>query len=498
MASSSEFRRNRSGVSGTGRSADYHYRSEGGYLRMVELARDMDRNDSLVGSIVDRAVLQTVGDEITPDPKTGDEGLDAELKTRHTAYAEDPEECDLAGELSYPEIVQLSLRDTLVAGDVLCVPTRDGPLELIEGHRLRTPNWSKKNVVLGVLLDAWRRRLEYLVTRDEIDSRSTVKVGDIRSIDARDEDGHRQVFHLYHPKRVTQTRGVTALAPIVDPLAMFEDINFAKMVQQQAVSCFAIFRKRGPSFMPGAEDAGKQGAQTTTTLSDGSTRLREEMGPGMQIEGLPDETLEGFSPNVPNAEYFDQVRLLLQIIGVNLGMPLVLVLMDASDTNFSGWRGAIQQAQAGWRSNQRFMVRRLLRPDYRRNVRRWMAGDPAMRVSAAKSDVDVFGHKWNLPAWPYVQPKDDALADLLQVRNCLTSASRRSAQRNMDWDELVVEIPRDNGRLIREAQRKVEELKKEFPGLDVSWREVISLPTADAVSMTLEAGGADGTRKDER
>jgi len=486
MATSSRFRRSRTGVSGTGRTADYHYRTETGYLRMVELARDMDRNDSIVGSIVDRAVQQTVGDELTPEPKTGDDKLDTELKANWTDYAETPEKCDLAGELAHPEIVQLSLRQTLVDGDVVDVPTRDGPIEMIEGHRLRTPNRTKRNVVLGILLDEFRRRKQYWVTRDEVDPSAVVKVADVRPIDTRDRDGNRQVFHLYNPRRITQTRGVTALAPIVDVAGMFEDIQFAKLVQQQVVSCFAIFRHRETDWRPGGQNQA-QGEQTTTTLDDGSTRLEEGLAPGMQIPGDPGERLEGFSPNVPNPEYFDQARMILQIIGVNLGLPLVMVLMDASETNFSGWRGAVDLARAGFRSNQRFLVRRLLRPDYKRNVRRWMAVDPAIRRAAGRSNIKIFNHKWNLPAWPYIQPLADAQADLLRVRNCLTSASRRAAERNIDWDDLSAEICRDNALLIERAHKTAEALNEKYPGLGVTWREVACLPTPDGV--TIQAGG---------
>ena len=40
---SNRFRRTRAGVSAVGRPADFHYRSEAAYLRMMELSRDMDR-----------------------------------------------------------------------------------------------------------------------------------------------------------------------------------------------------------------------------------------------------------------------------------------------------------------------------------------------------------------------------------------------------------------------------------------------------------------------
>jgi len=43
-----------------------------------------------------------------------------------------------------------------------------------------------------------------------------VRVNDITQIPARDDAGHRQVFHHYLPDRRSQTRGVTAFAPMAD------------------------------------------------------------------------------------------------------------------------------------------------------------------------------------------------------------------------------------------------------------------------------------------
>ena len=108
------------------------------------------------------------------------------------------------------------------------------------------------------------------------------------------------------------------------------------------------------------------------------------------------------------------MRLILTLIGINLGLPLVMVLMDASETNFSGWRGAVDQARLGFRQNQKRLINRFHKPVYLWKVRQWMAEDAALRRAAARSDVNIFAHRWNPPTWPYIQPLQDATADLLR------------------------------------------------------------------------------------
>lgn len=468
-AKSSRFRRQRSGLNGMGANADSHYRSEGDYFRMMELARDMDRNDVVVGQTVDRAVTNAVQGGIPVDAETGDPELNRELVDRWHAWGADPDQCDLAGELTWGDMEHLVLRSEIVDGDMIVLPTEGGSLQLVEAHRLRSPQRTAKNVIHGVLLDDFGKRMEYWITKQDIglSPYSRILVRDLQKYASRDAAGNRQVFHVYHPKRASQTRGVTALAPIVDLCGMFEDINFAKLVQQQIVSCFAIFREHEDTGF-----GGEIGPVSQERLADGGSRTIEGIAPGMEITGRIGEKLTGFSPNVPNAEFFQHAKLILQLIGVNLGLPLALVLLDASETNFSGWRGAVDQARLGFRRNQRSLIAKFHRPVYLWLVRRWLSEDAAMRQVAAKSNVDVFCHRWNPPSWPYIEPLKDALASAKKIAENLTSPRRLHAEEGRDWDEVVEEIIEDRADLVLAAIERAEQINRQYPGARLDWREL--------------------------
>ena len=498
-ARESRFRRRRTGIAPMGSGADYHVRDESRYLKVMEYARDMYRNDCVVGQIVDRATVNTIQDGITPDPQTGDDMVDANLKARWVEWTEDPEQCDVAGEMTFCDMEHVVNTQTTVDGDIVALAVQDGgvgKLQLIEAHRIRTPQGIKKDVALGVKLSSTRRRIEYYVTEDDLDPMSAApKLGSMRTIPVRDADGHRQLFHIYHPKRASQTRGVTAFAPIFDLVGMHDDIEFATLVQRQIVSCFAIFRERQLEFSSGAP--AKQGSQTTETLTDGTTRIIEGIGPGMQISGAPGEKLSGFAPNIPNQEFFPHVRLILTLIGINLGEPLVMVLMDASETNFSGWRGAIEQARMGFRSNQKMRVGRFNCPVWKWKVREWMGSDPALRAFALRTspsniDLDrspIFWHRWNPPNWTYIEPKTDAEADALRLEKRLTSYRRLQAERGRDGEEVQDEIIADNGRLVAGAIAKAKELNAGNPEAQVDWRELVNYSPAGRAAAPVATPG---------
>lgn len=496
-ARSSRFRRARKGLPAMGAGADWHYQSESDYLKLMELARDMDRNDVIVGQTVNRAVVNTVQDGFALDVATGDEELDAELMGRWQEWANSSQSCDLAGEMTFWDWESLTLRATLVDGDLVLLATENGSLQAIEGHRVRTPRNTKRNVVHGVLLDSMRRRLQYWITKDDIDpSRMVTRVSDIRQVDTFDENGLRQLFHVYDPKRVSQTRGISALVPIFDLLGQFEDIQFAKLVQQQIVSCLGLIHERELDFGGGAAPA--IGAITTDTFSDGTTQTIEGISPGQHYIGQPGEKLSAFSPSVPNPEYFPHVNLMLTLVGINLGLPLVLLLMDGSQTNFSGWRGAVDQARMGFRRNQRWLINKFHRPVYLWKVTQWL-GDRIEPLQQA--GLDPFGHKWNPPTWPYIEPMKDASADLLRQRNLLNSPRRIQAERGRNWEEIQQEIVDDYSMAVIAAKTKAQEInaaiKDDSP---VDWRELLSPYTADDVSVSLrpdapQSEGAEPTSR---
>lgn len=491
-AKMSRFRRRRVGYVAMGSAADYHYAIQTDFLRILESARDMDRNDVIIGALVDRAVTNLIQDGMCVEPETGDEGLDAELRERWKEWAEDPELCDAQQEANFADMEALACRHMLVDGDIFTLLTDVGALQLIEAHRLRTPTNTTRNVVHGVMLDDKRRRVEYWITREIISPLMQIaRVSDIIRYPARDSEGYRQVLQIYNPKRVTQTRGVSVFAPIFDAAGMFEDINFAKLVQQQVVSCFAVFRERELAWR--SDDPGQMGTRSTEAMDDGTTRTLEGISPGMQVKGQPGEKLTGFSPQVPNETFFPHMKLILTLMSINMGLPLVVALLDASETNFSGFRGAVDQARMGWRRNQNALIGRFHRPVWRYKVRDWLTEDAQMRLAAEKTGVDIFCHRWTPPAWPYIDPLKDASTDLLRQRNALASPSGIQNEHGGDWDKLSSEIVRDNQLAIRKAKKAAAELNAEFPDdPPVNWRELLSLPTPDGVQVNLT--GVDETQ----
>lgn len=381
MAKDSRFQRRRTGVSFSGTGADYHVRNDSHLMHMIEVARDIDRNDMVLGQGIDRAVDNIVRDGVKIVPETGSPELDAELTVRFSQYCSDPELCDAAGENDIVGQQKMAVRHCMVDGELSMIPLENGTMQSIEAHRIRTPSGTNLSVVNGFLLDTTRRRLEAWVTKEDVSPSRTVRlVREVEKYKIRDENGHRQFFQIYNPKRVSQTRGITALAPIGDIVTFNDDIHFAMLLRQQVAACFAVIEEVEAGSVEGgyggASPTPTTGEQSEDTLADGTVRKIEGIAPGMHLKSQPGHKIRLDSPNIPGPQFIPHALLIMQIMSINIGLPLQVFLLDPTMTNFSGWRGAIEQARLGfqhWR--MRVLGQRMMSPLYRYKVRQWLAED---------------------------------------------------------------------------------------------------------------------------
>lgn len=474
-AKSSRFRQQLTGVAAGGSGADFHYRSEADYLKLMELGRHFDRNDMIVGQGLSRLIHNVLQDGIRLNPQTGDKDVDAELSRRWRIWSEDSDLCHDTGELNLHDQAKLVLRAVLVDGDSIVLPQSDGTLQIVETHRLRSPRGGQQqNVVLGVKLDDRRTPIEYWLTRDDISPTKPVTLADIQRFPTRDADGNRLVFHVLNRKRVTQTRGISVTASIADAVAMLGHIQFAHLVQAQICSAFAIIHTFEESEAVLGK-SGQKGERTTETRADGSFKILEKISPGLEIFGRPGEAISGFSPNVPNPEFFPHATMILGFIAINLNLPIHALLLDATKTNFSGWRGAMDQAKYGFRDIQRWMINRFYRPTFRFKLAQWLAEDEDLRTRASvltATGDDIFAHDWQAPSWAYIEPSKDVEADRKRLAEGLTSHRRLYAERSMDWDDVLVEIVADRAAIAELAIQTARRINAASPEADLGWREL--------------------------
>lgn len=484
-----------------GSGSDHHVREDRQLLYIIEQARQMDRDNMIVGQGVDRLVDNVIKEGINPKPQTGDTKLNQEILDRWTDWTGDRDQCHLAGELTFHDLAQLTLRSVIVDGDCAHIITDDGALEPIEAHRIRTPRRRADNIVNGVELDPrTRRRQAFWIIPENSNPRRSSREGSALRWPALDARGRRRILHVLDGRRFSQTRGISVLAPAFKAIGMHDDLQVANLMRAQIASCYAIIEN--PDIQTQTEGVVSDTGPTVTHEIDNFSRIIGDISPGMRYRAPAGTKLEGFAPNIPNPEFFEHATMVMTFIAINLKIPLAVLLLDPSKTNFSGWRGAIDQARIGFSNIQNWMIARFYGPIYRHMVQEWF-GDrslddkPGLVEADGVPAIQLLKVKWQRPGWNYIEPGKDIAADVDAVANGMGAPSTILAVRGRVWNDETLQGAKDIGFAIRTCKEEAKSINEQFPDDPdkVGWRDIVRLPTAKGTTMklvpTTEGGGDD-------
>ena len=485
------FNPRRTGIQSGGSSANYHIRSPFEFYNLIEDCYDLERNDAVVGQLLDRRTANVIQDGFRLEPMTGDKSLDNDLKARFNEWAEDPEQCDVSGESCFHEFEIAADWTHILAGDCGMLITESGHLQFFEPYLIRNKFQSySDDTVHGVKLDNTQRRVAYFIA-EETTNPYDVTFNQFQEISTRDALGRRQFFHLYNSKRLALTRGVSAFAPIFELTGMLEDVNFAKLVQQQIVSCIAFLVKQSDSqaAMPQTTGMGDFGHEEEKENASGKSQLYDKLEPGAEVEAPPGKEVTGFSPQIPNPEYFQQYRLILQLICGNLDLPLSVGMMDSSETNFHGFIGAGNEAQKLWRKSQRRNDLKVHTPITIAKFTQFAEEDRHFRNARRRLKRNFYRFKWHKPVWKSVKPLDDTNDRLMRLRNAIISPTKMHAELNTDYESHVEETVRDNSFAIRKAKAEAIKINTDpnlQDGQPIHWSLLYPMPMAEGVQATTQ------------
>lgn len=502
-ANSSRFRRARR-LPSMGAGADYHIRDQHRYFELIEFARDMEHNAPLVRQAIRRLVANCNPGGMTPDPETGDKALDAHLMKRWKIDACNPRAIHAAGKLNFRRMTNVAFGRTVVDGDIFGLPLADGRVQTLESDRCRTPNLARKRGgVCGVEKDSLGAATRFWFTKQPYDGYSSITFDQVSPIEALTEDGEPNVFHVFCPERFSQSRGISALAPVLDVESMRDDLEFAQLIKNQVQACQTYARKIDPAAWAHLDLLGafeklraEGGEYFLDQWANGNERKTVGVRPGQVLQDpVPGVSYEMFSSDIPGDGFFALEKMVLTYLGLNLDLPLIVLLLDASDTTFSSYRHVLEQARQTYAEILDWFSMQWHRPIWRWKVLTWLEEGDAelLRFVGKFNGADearelLLNHAWHGLGEKYIEPVKDKTGDAIELHNSLTSRRRWARRRHgIDWDTLAAEIIDDNALAIRLAIEAATKLSDET-GVDINWRELLPFGMPEGVKLSISEG----------
>jgi len=438
-------------------------------------ARDAVRNQPLAGGLINTTVMNTVGVGLSLQSRIDRELLNmsdeqANAWQKHTERRwklwAGSKDCDLRRTLNFNGHTQLALRAQCINGEAITllpvVPLQglSNPLRLqaIESDRLSNPNQAPDSVTCtqGIDRDQYGAPTAYNITRTH--------PGNIRYADPQSwvwdkypafnpKTGLPNVIHYFSSERADQSRGLSMIGPIMEPLKDVARMSKAELKRAVVSALFTVFIKSngkpmgnmpfapgatqypGMSVTPGAGD--KESAATT-----GNIRL----GYGSIIGLDQDQEIQEAKPNLPNPNFDPFFQANVRQIGLQTGIPYE-VLIKHYTASYSAARAAIEDAWAFFSFKRAGLVENHCFPIY--SV--WLAQEVAQgtiyapgffadpMIRGAWLGCDFIG-----PSKPILDPVKEANAIKLRSDLAITTLTQETASANGgDWEANVVQRGRE-------------------------------------------------------
>ncbi len=402
-----------------------------------------------------------------------------QVEAEFALWADEKQNCDAIGMNNFKSLQQLVLKSWLMNGDCFVLITRQKPtplnpyslrLHVIEADRVSSPSnfgaigykgitdatipegepGAGHKVYDGVEVDESGRVVAYHICSKYPGEWSDVSLKWARVLAYGEKTGLPNVLHIMDSERADQYRGVTYLAQVIEPLLQLRRYTESELMAALVQSFFTawIETDENPMGNPFNEvGAGDTGGEADNISIDEN---EYEMAPGTVTHLRRGEKIVFGNPNIPTAGFETFIKTLCKLVGSALEIPYD-VLIKEFNSSYSASRGALLEAWEAFRMRRAWLVDGFCAPVYRL----WLAEAVARgRIKAPGFFDDPLlrkawsGAQWNGPVQGQLDPKKEAEAAELQVKNGFKTRTQVTREQSgADWEENVTQLARENEQL---------------------------------------------------
>lgn len=419
--------------------------------KLRAIARDMYRNAPIVRGSMDTMRFNILGSGLTVQSEIDHEflGMSEDDARAWEVRAErifrfwaDSENADVERTSNFYELQTIALLGSLISGDVFAalpyIKRIDSPfslaIQLIEADRCCNPNsaMDTEKIAGGVETDTLGAPTHYHFTK--------YHPGGLRpnnewtKIPVFGSSGRRNVLHVFEKVRPGQRRGISILAPIIEPLKQFTDYTHAELTAAVVSGLFTVFIE--------SESGGVNIDMEDENSGSGSNVEHDELNlaAGAIIGLAPGEKVSTSNPNRPNTAFDPFTQAILKQIGSALNIPFE-VLMKHFSASYSASRAALLEAWKMFRTRRTWFAKKFTQPIYEAVLTEAVLlgylnapgflEDPMIRKAYC-------GASWNGPAQGQLNPVNETKAADMRVESGYSTRTRESAEINgSDFDQNI-------------------------------------------------------------
>lgn len=432
----------RDGQMATPGSGQQHERPD--RAKLLDLSRELYRDDFLYSGIINRATDYTVGGGFGLQMRTKNEDWNALVEAWRKRYWLLPE---IRQDKSGLEVERMVAKELFRTGEATAVKTNRGTLQLIEAEQLVGVGYRED----GIKRDEFGAAVEYSIAPWR-------EYGGV-DIARAQATAAAYVLYAFSADRPSSSRGIPPLAPAFSMFRRISDIfdaeTLARLIQSRLA--LSITKDAGPAWATGAskEDPNKTGVE-----GDIAKRIML-WDAGLVFTGRSGEKIESIDRGAPGVNFEQEITPFLRATGAPLGIPLEFVFMDWTKTNYSQSRAILEQASVTFQRWQALMESCFHRPSFE-----WALERAIVSGELPTPPVDDYtAHEWIKPAFPWIDALKEAQAYGEQLDRGLVTHAQVLKSRNIDRGDFLEQRDAE----VRSAIARSKAIEKET-GVKVPWQ----------------------------
>ena len=447
-------------------SSEHELRDRG---NLIAQSRDFMRNNAIYKGMINSAVSYIIANGFELQVTTGSKNINKKIEKLWKDWLKRPE---ITNKLSGQKSAQMVCREVMVAGDVTALKTDKGVIQLFEAEQVA----GKRRGSSGIKTDNFGRPITFKLnpwkaTGVDLTNPTPAKAKDI--------------LYVANLERPSQLRGVPAAQAAFAMLHRINDVCDSEAIAWQILSRLAVSIERENaaevSYTESREDEGK--SDTDGDLAERVT----DIDYALMFHANPGEKISGIDRNIPGKDFGASLRMFLRMLGLPLGIPLEITLLDWTQSNYSQSRAVLQQAYQRFLNWQELVDSFFYSPLFEWKLPQWQeAGLIGKRNKIA--------YEFIKPAYPWLDQLKEAKAWATQVERGFVTHSQVCKSLNTDRQDVI-----DRRQLeVEDAIDRAEKIMKKHPGVNVPWEIFAGLkPGGDKGELAADAETPDANENKE-
>jgi len=430
---------------------------------LINQSREFMRDNGIYSGMINRAVSYIVGN-----------GFGLQVRTRSKAYNQAFEagwnqwwaRPEYRGIISGPDVEEMVCRELMVCGDHGLLKINDGTVQLIEAEQIKGPKAGDD----GIEKDEAGRPKKYYVGGYNRQGR----------VNAAKAKAYRPDDFLFvtRPDRPSSIRSTPPCQATFPMLHRINDVCDSEAVAWQMLARLAISvtRQGGPEqgYLGSIADDTKT---TSDTSGDMAARMTE-LDYALIFHANPGEEVKGIERNIPGRNFSESLLMFLRLLGLPLGLPLEIILLDWTKSNYSQSRAVLEQAFQTFLRWQMKLDQFVLTPLVAWKKRLW-------EQSGLLAERKDFAFEWIKPTFPWLDQLKESQAYGEKLDRGMVTHSRVCKSLNTEREDVI------DGREaeVRDAIDRAKKIKEQT-GVEVPWQIFAGMKAPTGAAENAAAGKA--------